>query len=152
MVYRAAILSTILLVSMGLNTPAYAAGHNSWVFKGACSSGNLTSHPLNYGTLSESDGVQTGVANGMSGKDYLALMRRARAAHLTLGTDGFLWATQPVPCDSAIVWVKANSKGDTLVSFSNGDLSFLFHRSWHFHPGLGKPFDHNRVQRESERR
>ena len=121
MVYRAAILSTILLVSMGLNTPAYAAGHNSWVFKGACSSGNLTSHPLNYGTLSESDGVQTGVANGMSGKDYLAVMQRARAAHLTLGTDGFLWATQPVPCDSAIVWVKANSKGDTLVSFSNGD-------------------------------
>ena len=48
-------------------------------------------------------------------------MQRARAAHLTLGSDGFLWTNQLVQCDSAIVWVKANSKGDTLVSFSNGD-------------------------------
>jgi hypothetical protein len=109
MIYRAAVLSTILMAAgMGFTIPAYA---EAWTVKGKCTKANIA----------ESDGVQTGVANGMSGKDYLALMQRARAAHLTLGSDGFLWATQPVQCDSAIVWVKANSKGDTLVSFSNGD-------------------------------
>ena len=108
MIYRAAIVSTIFMASLGFATPAYA---EAWTVKGTCSKANIA----------ESDGVQTESANGMSGKDYLALMQRARAAHLTLGSDGFLWATQPVQCDSAIVWVKANSKGDTLVSFSNGD-------------------------------
>lgn len=124
MIYRLAVLSTILMAGMRFAIPAYGAGDQAWVFKGTCSSGILTSHPLNYGTLSESDGVQV-VASGMSGKDYHAAMERARAAHLTLGSDGFLWATQPVQCDSALVWVKANSnsKGDTLVSFSDGDLS-----------------------------
>jgi hypothetical protein len=111
MIYRAAVLSTILMAAgMGFTIPAYA---EAWTVKGTCSKGNIA----------QSDGVQTGVANGMSGKDYLALMQRARAAHLTLGSDGFLWEAQPVQCDSAIVWVKANSKGDTLVSFSNGDQS-----------------------------
>jgi hypothetical protein len=113
-VYRIAVLCAIFLAGLGFMNPAYGAGQESWVFKGTCSKGNIA----------ESDGIQTGAASGMMlTKDYLALMKRARAAHLTLGSDGFLWATQPVQCDSAIVWVKANSKGDTLVSFSNGDES-----------------------------
>ena len=109
MIYRAAVLSIILMAAgMGFTIPAHA---EAWTVKGTCSKANIA----------ESDGVQTGVANGTGGKDYLALMKRARAAHLMLGSDGFLWATQLIQCDSAIVWVKANSKGDTLVSFSNGD-------------------------------
>jgi len=84
MIYRAAVLSTILMAAgMGFTIPAYA---EAWTVKGKCTKANIA----------ESDGVQTGVANGMSGKDYLALMQRARAAHFTLGSDGFLWATQPV--------------------------------------------------------
>lgn len=122
MVYREAILSAILLAGARVTIPAYAAGEQAESFNGTCSSGILTSHPLNYGTRSESDGVQV-VANGMREKEYLAAMQRARAAHLTLGSDGLLWATQTVQCNSALVWVKANSKGDTLVSFSIGDLS-----------------------------
>jgi len=110
MIYRMAVLSTVLMASIGFAIPAHA---EAWTLKGTCSKGNIA----------KSDGVQTGAANGMRGKDDLALMQRATAAHLTLGSDGFLWATQPVQCDSAIVWVKANSKGDTLVSFSNGDPS-----------------------------
>jgi len=108
MIYRVAVLSTVLMAGMGITIPANA---EAWTVKGKCTKANIA----------ESDGVQTGVAIGMSGKDYLALMQRARTAHLTLGSDGFLWATHPVQCDSAIVWIKANSKGDTLVSFSNGD-------------------------------
>jgi hypothetical protein len=109
MINRAAVLSIILMaVGIGFTIPAHA---EAWTFKGTCSKANIA----------ESDGVQTGVANGMSGKDYLALMKQARAAHRTLGSDGPLWATQLVQCDSATVWVKANSKGDMLVSFSNGD-------------------------------
>ena len=106
--YRAAILGTIFIAAwMGFTIPASA---QAWTIKGTCSTA----------AIAESDGVQTGT-NGVSGKDSLSLMQRARAAHLTLGSDGFLWTNQLVQCDSAIVWVKANSKGDTLVSFSNGD-------------------------------
>lgn len=108
MICRTVVLSTILIGGMGCAIPAHS---EAWTVKGTCSKGNIA----------QSDGVQTGAANGMSGKDYLALMQRARAAHLTLGSDGFLWATQPVRCESAIVWVRANSKGDTLVSFSDGN-------------------------------
>jgi hypothetical protein len=122
MVYRAAIWGTALLAAIGLTAPAHAVGEAAQAFRGTCSSGALTSHPLNYGTISESDGIQV-VANGMSGKDYLEAMKRARASHLTLGADGLLWATQPISCDSVIVWPKANSnaKGETLISFTNGD-------------------------------
>jgi hypothetical protein len=122
MIHRVAILSAILLAGAGLAIPVYAVREQAEAFAGTCSSGSLTSHPLNYGTLSESDGVQV-ITRGMSGKEYLAAMQRARAAHLTLGSDGLLWATQPVPCNSALVWLNANSNGETLVSFSNGDPS-----------------------------
>ena len=107
MIYRMAVLSTILMASIGFAIPAHA---EAWTLKGTCSKGNIT----------QSDGVQTGVANGMSGKNYLALMQRARAAHLTVGSDGFLWATQPVQCDSAIVWVKAK--------FQRRYAGFVFNR------------------------
>jgi hypothetical protein len=124
MVYRVVILNTILLAGVGSTIPKCAGGEEAESFKGTCSSGLLTSHPLNYGTISESDGVRV-AAKDMSGEDYLAVVKRAKAAHLTLGSDGLLWATKPVPCDSVVVWLKANSnpKGDTLISFSNGDLS-----------------------------
>lgn len=113
-IYRMAVLSAILLAALAATVPAYGATQESWVFKGTCSKGNIA----------ESDGVQTGAAGGaMRTSDYLALMKRARAAHLTLGADGHLWATQPLQCDSAFIWIKADSKGKTLVSFSNGDLS-----------------------------
>lgn len=121
MVYRLVILGTILLAS---TVQARAETPDAYTFKGACSSGALTSHPLDYGTISESDGVQVMPSSGMmSTRDYSALMKRAKAAHLTLGSDGFLWATRPIPCKSAIVWVKANSnpKGDMLLSLSNDD-------------------------------
>jgi hypothetical protein len=92
MIYRVAIRSTILLAGMGFTIPAYAAAEKAGVLKGTCSSGILTSHPVNYGTLSERDGVQTGAASGrMNTKDYLALMKRVRDSHMTLGVDGFLW-------------------------------------------------------------
>ena len=72
-------MSTILITGTGFTLPAYAAGQKSWVFKGTCSKGNIA----------ESDGVQTGAASGMMGtKDYFALMQRAKAAHLTVGSDG----------------------------------------------------------------
>jgi hypothetical protein len=87
MVYRLTILSAILLAGAGFTFPALAAGEQAESFKGVCNSGILTSQPLNYGTLSERDGVQV-VTSGMSGKDYLAMMKRARAAHLKLGPDG----------------------------------------------------------------
>ena len=67
MIDRAVVLGTILMAGLGFTIPAYA---EAWTVKGACSKGNIA----------QSDGVQTGVANGMSGKDYLALMQRARAA------------------------------------------------------------------------
>jgi len=114
MIYRAAILSIVLLAGMNFTIPAHAARGQSWVFKGTCSKGDIA----------QSDGVQTGAASGMMNtKDYFALMKRAKSAHLTLGSDGFLWTIKQLKCDSAIVWVQANAKGDTLVSFSNGDLS-----------------------------
>lgn len=114
MTYQLAILSTALLAGIGLTPPAYAAGGQSWIFKGTCSKGSIA----------QSDGVQTGAASGtMNTKDYFALMKRAKVEHLTLGSDGFLWTTKPLQCDAAIVWVKANAKGDTLAAFSNGDLA-----------------------------
>lgn len=112
MIHRAAILSTILMTGMGFTLPTYAAGQKSWAFKGTCSKGNIA----------ESDGVQTGTASGMtSTKDYSALMKRARAAHLTLGSDGFLWATHPLHCDSVALVQMDDYKGHTMVTFSNGD-------------------------------
>jgi hypothetical protein len=107
MTYRTVVFSFILF-AMGLTNSAHG---EAWTIKGSC----------NNASIAQSDGVQTGAKNGMSGKDYLALMKRAKASHLTLGSDGFLWGNQPVQCDSAIVWVKANSTDKTLVSFSNGD-------------------------------
>jgi hypothetical protein len=55
----------------------------------------------------------------MNTKDYLALMRRVRASHMTLGADGFLWATQPLPCDHVGV-VQMDDKGRRTVIFLNG--------------------------------
>ncbi len=121
MAHRAAILSIVLLAAARFTVLAQAAPEQAESYKGKCSSGILTSQPLNYGVLRESDGVQV-VTNGMNGQDFAAVMKRAKAAHLTLGSDGLLWATQPVQCDSALVWLKANAKGQTLVSFGNGDL------------------------------
>jgi hypothetical protein len=119
--YRVAILSTILLAGMGFTIPAYAAAEKAGVLKGTCSSGILTSHPVNYGTLSESDGVQTGAASGrMNTKDYLALMKRVRDSHMTLGADGFLWSTQPLPCDHVGIG-QIDDKGRRAVIFLNGD-------------------------------
>lgn len=107
MIYRAVILSAVLLSA----TVSYAAGQKAWSFKGTCS-----------GNISQSDGVPTGAAGGtMSTKDYLALMKRARESHLTLGADGFLWAVRPLGCDAAIVMQVEDRKGHTVVSFSNGD-------------------------------
>ena len=54
MIYRVAIRSTILLAGMVFTIPTYAAAEKAGVLKGTCSSGILTSHPVNYGTLSES--------------------------------------------------------------------------------------------------
>lgn len=122
MIYRVAILSTILIAGVGFAVPAYAAGRKVWTLKGACSSGNLTSQPHDYGTLSESDGVQTGAASGMMPtKDYFALMKRAKAAHQTLGADGFLWTTQQLHCDSISIVQMDDYKGHTMVTFSTSD-------------------------------
>jgi len=58
MINRAAVMGAILMAAgLGLTIPAHA---EAWTFKGTCSKANIA----------ESDGVQTGVANGMSGKDY----------------------------------------------------------------------------------
>lgn len=109
---RIEVLSAILLASIGFAIPAYAAGQKGWSFKGTCSNSSI----------SESDGVQTGAGSGtMSVKDYLALMKRTRDSHLTLGADGFLWATRPLSCDSVVIMQIEDYKGHTAVSFSNGN-------------------------------
>src|SRR5580704_4586373 len=84
LICRVALLRAILLAGVEFTFPAYAPGQKAWSFKGTCSDGNFA----------ESDGVQTGAVSGtMSTKDYLALMKRARESHLTLGSDGLLWST-----------------------------------------------------------
>ncbi len=90
--------------------PALTAEPDAWEFKGTCS----------QGSIAKSDGVPAG-ASGMSGRDFQLLTKRMRAEHLTLGADGFLWATQPVQCDSALVWANFRSRGHTIVMFQNGD-------------------------------
>jgi hypothetical protein len=112
MIYRVAFLSTILVAAIGLTIPAYAAGNKSLVYKGTCSSGSIA----------ESDGVQTGAASGtMNTKAYLALMKRASAAHLTLCSDGFLWSTQMLNCTSVSIVQMDDYKGHRMVTFSNGN-------------------------------
>jgi hypothetical protein len=112
MIYRVAMLSTILLAGMGFAIPAYAAGQKSLVFKGTCSKGNIA----------ESDGVQTGAASGMmNAKAYFALMKRAKAANLTLGEDGFLWSRRVLHCDSVAIVQMDDYTGHRMVTFSNGD-------------------------------
>jgi hypothetical protein len=111
MIYRVAVLSAILLAGMGFTMPAYAAGHK-WVLQGTCSKSSIA----------ESNGVQARPANGeMSTKDYLALMKRVRDAHQSLGADGFVWTEQPLHCDSMAVVQMDDYQGHTMVTFSNGD-------------------------------
>jgi hypothetical protein len=111
MIYRVAILNTILLATIG-TIAAHAEGNKSSVFKGTCSTGSIA----------ESDGVQTGAASGtMNTKAYFALMKRAKAAHQKLGADGFLWTTEPLHCDAIALVQMDDYKGHTLVRFSNGD-------------------------------
>jgi hypothetical protein len=113
MIYRVAILNTILLATIG-SIQAYAEGNKSSVFKGTCSTGSIA----------ESDGVQTGAASGrMNSKDYFALMKRAKATHMKLGPDGFLWSTEPLHCDSIAIVQMDDYQGHTLVRFSNGDAN-----------------------------
>jgi hypothetical protein len=57
----------------------------------------------------------------MSTKSYFALMKRMKAAHQTLGADGFLWTTQPLHCDSVSIVQMDDYKGHRMVTFSNGD-------------------------------
>jgi hypothetical protein len=109
MIYRVAILSTILMTGMGFTLPAYAAGQKSWVFKGTCSKGSIA----------ESDGVKPDLGPGNT--RWLAVVQRAKAAHLTLGTDGFLWSTQSLSCNSVSIVQMDDYKGHTMVTFSNGD-------------------------------
>ena len=66
MIYRAAILGTFFIAAWtGSTIPASA---QAWTIKGSCSKA----------AIAESDGVQTSATNGVSGKDSLALMQRAR--------------------------------------------------------------------------
>jgi hypothetical protein len=110
--YRIAVLSAILLAASGLIMPVSAAGQQSWIFKGTCGKS----------TIAKSDGIQRGPVSGMMPtRDYLALMQQARANHQTLGPDGFLWSTEALNCDSALVVLKSDSSGYTVVSFSNDD-------------------------------
>jgi hypothetical protein len=111
MIYRLWILSTILTAGMGFTLPAYAAGQTTWNFKGTCSKGSIA----------ESDGVKPDLGPGNT--KWLAVARRAKANHLTLGTDGFLWSTQSLSCDSVSIVLIEDYKGHTLVTFSNGELS-----------------------------
>jgi hypothetical protein len=106
------IILLLVLAGTRFTLPAYAAGQKSWVFKGTCIKGNIA----------ESNGVQTGVASGtMFTKDYFALMQKARASHLTVGSDGFLWSTQPLHCDSVAIMQMDDYKGHRMVTFSNSD-------------------------------
>ncbi len=111
--YRVAVLRVILLVGMGATIPANAAVSKSWIFKGTCSKGNIA----------ESDGVQRAPTGGMSTKDYFALMKRAKAAHLSLGSDGCLWSTRVLRCDSVVLVQMDDYQGHTMVTFSNGDTN-----------------------------
>jgi hypothetical protein len=97
-----------LLACFGLTIPSTAASEKSWTLKGACSKGNIA----------ESDGVQARPSSGMmSTKNYFSLMKRAKANRLTLGSDGFLWATQPLQCDSVAIVQMEDYAGHTMVTF-----------------------------------
>jgi hypothetical protein len=116
MIDRVGFLSTILMVGIGLNLPAYAAGQKSWLLKGTCSKGNIA----------ESDGVKVDLGPGNT--RWSAVVKRANAAHQTLETDGFLWSTQPLSCDLVSIVQMDDYEGHTMVTFSKGDTN---------HPLLG---------------
>ncbi len=104
------------MAGMGFTLPAYASGQKSSIFKGTCSKGSIA----------ESDGVKPDL--GLGNTKWLAVVKRAKAAHLTLGADGFLWSTQPLSCNSVSIMQMDDYKGHTMITFSNGDLN---------HPILG---------------
>ena len=88
------------LVALSLTGTASAQS-----FKGTCA-----------GSISESDGVNHS-PNGMNAKSFFALMKQARESHLKLGSDGFLWSTRLLNCDSVAI---VDDKGHTAVTFSDG--------------------------------
>jgi hypothetical protein len=97
----------LALAILAVCAPLARAQSIAHSFKGTCSNANV----------SESDGVQARPANGqMSTKDYMALMKRVRESHLKLGSDGFLWSTRSLNCDSVAI---VDDKGHTVVAFSN---------------------------------
>jgi hypothetical protein len=104
-------VAIVLLLALLTFTGAARGQRIAHAFKGTCA-----------GNISESDGVQARPANGqMSTKDYMALMKRARESHLKLGSDGFLWSTRSLNCDSVAIVDVGDYKGHTAVAFSNGD-------------------------------
>jgi hypothetical protein len=105
-IYRG-VVGAVLLVS-AMQARAELKG---WTFQGSC----LKS------TISLSDGVQTGIVGGLvSPQLYGSVMKRARASHLELGSDGFLWANQPLACKSVTVFQKDD---DWYVAFVDGDIT-----------------------------
>ena len=109
MIYRVAVWSALLVAGMGLAIPASAAGHKSWTIQGVCSPGSIA----------ESDGVKPDLGPGKT--RWLAVVQQAKAAHLKLGSDGYLWKEQPIKCDSVSLVQMDDYEGHTMVTFSNGD-------------------------------
>lgn len=106
MIYRR-VVGAILLV----NAIQARAEMKSWTFQGSCVKSSI----------SQSDGVQTGIVGGtVSPQLYWSVMKRARASHLELGSDGFLWAHQPLACTTATIIQKDD---EWVVSFADGDIA-----------------------------
>jgi hypothetical protein len=96
MIYRI----TILLAALGFTIPAYAAGLQTWQFKGTCEESKIA----------KSDGIQVGptsreTTSGVKSGKYWE--------------DGLLWEIKPLSCDTAVVVLKGDTEGYAAAAFLN---------------------------------
>jgi len=116
MIYRVAVLSTILLAGAACTIPLCAAGQKAQppkitqkvTFQGSCK-----------GSIADSDGIPV-ITALTPPRDILALAQRLRAENpnqtLDNGT-GLIWKTQPFSCDSVLVTESNDYKGHTFIAF-----------------------------------
>jgi hypothetical protein len=96
MIYRI----IILLAALGFTMPAYAAGLQTWQFKGICEESKIA----------KSDGIQVGptsreTTSGVKSGKYWE--------------DGLLWEIKLLSCDTAVVVLKGDTEGYAAAAFLN---------------------------------
>jgi hypothetical protein len=121
MVYRVAVLSTILLAGATCTIPLCTVGQKAQlpkitpkvIFQGSCK-----------GNVVESDGVQqVSQSPGSASVDprqLQAAYAKAKAMGMTLGEGWFLWKTQPLSCDSVQIIELDDYKTHTVIEFLDG--------------------------------